>query len=375
MGNISNLTNDIGELLSPHSYLNRNRKGAKKFKIANKKLPFAKECEKLWHNRWLKFTQSKNESERWANYFAECDVRCQLIIDKLLEFEEFENVNYTPNVITTALGIRLTTENVNPYEFIHNYYNILYCDIKTNKRDLKFRNSLTAENVSFFENIDYCGSYQTNASAIEKDDVVIDVGAGYGIFALLALKQGASKVYCFEPNDDARAVLALNRELNGYTKEQMPIYKSALGDSPKSAIMYTKSKKPLSGVIRDVDTDRTEPIRRNITYVDVITLDDFYRKLQAQARKLAQATNSTYQIPKIDFIKVSTNGNENLVLKGGAYLFGDFGEGDLPDISIDITNMVDEYKKCEIVLDKFSARYSHILRIAKLHCLADVYEM
>ena len=57
-------------------------------------------------------------------------MRCQLIIDKLLEFEEFENVNYTPNVITTALGIRLTTENVNPYEFIHNYYNILYCDIK-----------------------------------------------------------------------------------------------------------------------------------------------------------------------------------------------------------------------------------------------------
>lgn len=43
--------------------------------------------------------------------------------------------------------------------------------------------------------------------SIEKGDVVLDIGGNYGLFALFALKQGASEVYSVEPVDEAFRVL------------------------------------------------------------------------------------------------------------------------------------------------------------------------
>jgi protein arginine N-methyltransferase 1 len=53
-------------------------------------------------------------------------------------------------------------------------------------------------------------------AAIKPDSVVLDIGAGTGIHALLACKFGARKVYAIEPNDAAHLGREL-AEVNGFT--------------------------------------------------------------------------------------------------------------------------------------------------------------
>jgi protein arginine N-methyltransferase 1 len=52
-------------------------------------------------------------------------------------------------------------------------------------------------------------------AAVKPGDVVIDIGTGTGIFALLACQYGARRVYAIEPNDNIRIARTLARE-NGF---------------------------------------------------------------------------------------------------------------------------------------------------------------
>jgi protein arginine N-methyltransferase 1 len=52
-------------------------------------------------------------------------------------------------------------------------------------------------------------------AAVKPGDVVIDIGTGTGIFALLACQQGARRVYAIEPNDNIQVARKLARE-NGF---------------------------------------------------------------------------------------------------------------------------------------------------------------
>ena len=52
-------------------------------------------------------------------------------------------------------------------------------------------------------------------AAVEPGDIVIDIGTGTGIFALLACQYGARRVYAIEPNDNIQVARKLARE-NGF---------------------------------------------------------------------------------------------------------------------------------------------------------------
>ena len=52
-------------------------------------------------------------------------------------------------------------------------------------------------------------------AAVKPGDIVVDIGTGTGIFALLACQYGASRVYAIEPNDNIQIARKLARE-NGF---------------------------------------------------------------------------------------------------------------------------------------------------------------
>lgn len=73
------------------------------------------------------------------------------------------------------------------------------------------------------------GSYEDENFGIHKDDCVIDAGANIGVFSVLAIKEGASKVYAYEPNPSVMEKLKETIQLNGMSDKIIP-NQLALGD-------------------------------------------------------------------------------------------------------------------------------------------------
>jgi FkbM family methyltransferase len=363
-------TNLFDQLMSPLSRLNQNKKGSSKFEKMNRNSDlkdFAKMTKLYWHHKWSplrKVTEKEN-----MNYTRELHTLCENVINKYKELEIIENGEESKykEYISTPSGLKLYVgKEIDSYEFVRNYYDVIYSDISAHIVDKKFRASCGYTMISFLENIDYDGGWNTSLSSPKQNDVVLDIGAGYGFFALLAIKiLGASKVYVFEPNKIAREIIIKNRELNGITKEQMPIFNYAFGESSGMAFLYSQPTQPCSGTIEKISAD--EPSYKNQHYepTEMITLDDFVHKLEGNARQKVKDDDTKYVPPKINFIKIHTNGDERRVLKGASYLLN-FYE-DLPDIVVNTSFSPYEYKLSRIILDEFTNKYDYLQRISKFH--------
>lgn len=348
---------DLKEMFSGTSVKFRNMNGAKKFFNQNKHKPFAKLTKKIMFDTWLGL-KMPSESDL-KKYNAEIKAQSERIMSMLTD----EN-----GLIISPSGIKLTTEGVLPEEFVRQYFNIIYCDKLLGKdpsikdpRDEKFRNICGAYWLSFLENIDYEGSYETAYSNVKEHDVVIDIGGGYGFFALVALKQGADKVYVFEPNDKARAIILKNRELNGYTQEQMPVYKNALGAKHvEKAILYSDKKTLCSGVIRTLNADMALNNKKVEQITKVITFDEFYRSIDTEKVDF-----------KVDFIKINTNGNESDVVRGMSY-FMTYSQQD-PDVVATICFGAEDELKIRQEISHISNAYVYSKRMAKLHAYKEAF--
>ena len=66
------------------------------------------------------------------------------------------------------------------------------------------------------------GSYENSEFGIEKGDWVIDAGANIGIFSVLAKKEGACKVFAYEPNPTVFNILNKTIALNEMEGEILP---------------------------------------------------------------------------------------------------------------------------------------------------------
>ncbi|MCK9577099.1 MAG: FkbM family methyltransferase [Clostridia bacterium] len=362
------------QMLSPSSYLNQNRSGASKFFNANKKgdlKNFAKVTKDVWFHQWCPLC--KHNIDEMREYQKERDTICWDIIEKYKQLEAIETGDENKkDYLSTPFGLKLSVaEDVNPYEFVRDYYDVIYSDITAHIVDKKFRTACGSGFLSFLENVEFNGGWCSSFSAPKKEDIILDIGGGYGMFALVALKLGAKRVYVFEPNTQARNIIKRNRDLNGYTQDQMPIFKYAFSDVVGSAYLYNKSLYPCSGVIQYVSPDNPAYKNQNYEIVDVITLDDFIHKMEFQARQESEDTNTPYVKPKIDFIKIHTNGSEHLVLKGGTYLLQWF---ELPDLVINTYFSPYEYKLTREIIDANTYNNSHYIyqqRKTKFHASAD----
>lgn len=130
---------------------------------------------------------------------------------------------------------------------------------------------------------------------VEQGDVVIDVGADIGIFAIHAGNSGASRYYGFEPNEPNRVCLLHNVKLgrNGSVPVSQ-VYGYAVSDKIGKAVFWEGNGITAHGLI---DRHLDEPSRP----VETVTLDWLFAKEPLNA---------------VGLLRVDCNGSEAAVFDG-----------------------------------------------------------
>jgi len=119
---------------------------------------------------------------------------------------------------------------------------------------------------------------------VERDSVVIDVGANIGMFSLFAALSGAKQVYAFEPSREAFRVLCENIRLNEWTGTITPINR-AVTDRDNTTVKFPISSSPYNRIASndignpddyfEVETVTLSSfiVNNNIHHIDLLKLD------------------------------------------------------------------------------------------------------
>ena len=184
-------------------------------------------------------------------------------------------------------------------DFYNKEYTYLSSDNNYVKRKFRDGNIFYDEyNLIFYEmweNSDYDSNgciYQRYGCKIEKDDIVLDIGANIGLFTNRAIHDGASKVISIEPSKLSFRCLIDN------TPDNVNLYKFAISDKTGYEILQTPSINNL-GCASIFVTEGYQSYSYEKIYTT--TIDDLY---------------NNGILEKIDFIKIDTEGSEIKILKG-----------------------------------------------------------
>lgn len=147
--------------------------------------------------------------------------------------------------------------------------------------------------------------YGSSDVAIDVGDVVLDVGANVGEFAVAAAKM-AGKVWCFEPDESCLPAL----KKNAMQIKKIHVIPLAVCESSGKAEFFQSTSTADSSTIKPASYSEVKT-------VDAISLDDFSTK---------------NNISTIDFLKIEAEGAEPEVLKGATKLLS---AGRIRKIAID----------------------------------------
>jgi FkbM family methyltransferase len=135
--------------------------------------------------------------------------------------------------------------------------------------------------------------YQQPGFSIEKDDIVIDIGAQIGCFSLFASKKAyQGQVFAFEPLPDNYDLLFLNKTLN--RQKNLSISNDAVTDKQGKQKLY------ISG----------NNTGGHSMYSTMFTGKKF---VQCNTITLANILD-TYKLSKVDYLKIDTEGSEYEIL-------------------------------------------------------------
>ena len=142
-------------------------------------------------------------------------------------------------------------------------------------------------------------TWETNVvcNYVQKDSVVLDIGAHIGYYTLMLSKLvgAGGKVISFEPSPRNFDFLTQNLELNNVSNvvsENM-----AVSDSNKAGSLYLSPHNTGDNWIHTTEGNEREEVATTIVTVDEYLKDSEYKD-------------------KIRFVKIDTQGNDFLVLKG-----------------------------------------------------------
>jgi FkbM family methyltransferase len=142
--------------------------------------------------------------------------------------------------------------------------------------------------IAFFENFILEVNNLEDKFEIEKNDVVIDIGAHVGYFTLYAAKRAQTgMVISFEPTKESFSVLKNNVKINNF--QNIFINNLAVANISESRTFFVDKKYGISNTFYESNTGLEKEI------VQTTTLDEIYGK---------------YNLENIDFLKMDCEGAE-----------------------------------------------------------------
>ncbi len=128
----------------------------------------------------------------------------------------------------------------------------------------------------------------------------LDIGANIGTYSKLLINNTSSKVFSFEPLEDAFRELEKLANNQSY-KDRLKVYNYAFGESTKKEkLYYSNTKSQLASFLEDANKLSFVNKKNNFSkIVQIKKLDDFT------------------DVINVDLIKIDTEGYEMNVLKGG----------------------------------------------------------
>lgn len=173
--------------------------------------------------------------------------------------------------------------------------------------------------------------YEHEECVVKSGDAIVDIGSNVGMFARYACDKGASKVYCFEPDEKNYNCLIKNVRANCETFEQ------AVGEKVKDTLLYQDIN---IGGHSIYNNDINETKTKLCFSVDCISLDSFF-----EARKLE----------KIDFLKIDAEGAEYDIFKG----LSDENLQKIDKIALEWHHFIHDFKPyCEEVIQRLKPRFN-----------------
>ncbi len=156
--------------------------------------------------------------------------------------------------------------------------------------------------------------------AVQKDSVVIDVGAYLGVYTLLACRAGASKVIAIEPNSALIPWLHTNICLNGM-QDNVIVEGSGLSNLPGSENLLTPINRVSSSGAHLIDSNLTiDPTQWKISEnISLTTIDLLAKK---------------HSLSRIDVIKIDAEGYELKIIEGASKVLEKF----YPMIQVELLN-------------------------------------
>jgi len=135
------------------------------------------------------------------------------------------------------------------------------------------------------------------ANALREGNVVLDIGACFGHYTLLAarLVKSPGRVFSFEPDPENFRLLLKNIEANGY-RNVVPL-REAVSDRPGRTRLFLH---PKSAGTRSISNSNVREVSGSIV-VQLTTVDRLVRERM---------------INRVDFMKIDVLGAEGLVIKG-----------------------------------------------------------
>lgn len=152
---------------------------------------------------------------------------------------------------------------------------------------LNFGKQLDLSAVPVTVEIWYEKIYSPKGYEIHAGDVVVDIGANVGNFAIFALQEGATAVYAFEPVQKNYELMLVNKELNHSTN--LHPFQLAVAGQSGQVVMHVSEVDTAHSITHSAFSQKGD------VTVEAVTLDQFCLDKNIQ---------------RIDFLKVDCEGAE-----------------------------------------------------------------
>ncbi|MCI8544943.1 MAG: FkbM family methyltransferase [Bacilli bacterium] len=181
------------------------------------------------------------------------------------------------------------------------------------------------------------GPYEYHDVTLKKGDIVLDLGANYGLFSSVALAKGC-RVYAFEPTEIVRKkYLEILRERNS----NLIISEQAVSNQNGDAMFELHSEASCNQLQTSVSKKITVPVKTT-------TIDTFV---------------SAQKINHVDFIKADIEGAERLMLEGARWTLKEYS----PNLSICYYHRIDDLKVLRRMILEANPNYDIEVQYRKIY--------